>query len=138
MALIAVAAAGLALYWEVRVMPAKPANQDAIRIVHVIIDRNTRDQYVAQVKAFAQSFHFALRTSQTSPDSNDVVLHMERDDVWMVSVMVSPIGGNDPVYEIYMYTKSEKPVSPMSLDPLVEGLKVFTSAVAGAVVTEKR
>jgi hypothetical protein len=95
-----------------------------------------RDQYVGQVKAFAQAFGFKLTLSQTSPYPNDIVAHMERNDVWTVGVMRSKLEAADPIYDFAFYSSADPSPSPASLDTVVEGLKHFLGQIQGAVVTE--
>jgi hypothetical protein len=127
------------LYWQDRVMSAKPKVHKtfhAIRAVEVSIDGHVRDQYVRQVKEFAQVFSFKLTFSQTSPYPNDIVAHMERNDVWTVGVMRSKLDAADPTYDFAFYSHANPPPAPASLDTLVEGLKHFLGQVEGAVVSE--
>jgi hypothetical protein len=133
---MAVIIAGLAVYWQDRSMSAEPKVYHAIRAVKATMDWNARDQYIAEVKAFAQAFGFTTNFSQTSPNPNDIVAHLERDHVWTVGSWGSLFGGPELIYEFAFYSK--RPISPASLDLLVEGLKLYLGRVPGAVVTEIR
>jgi hypothetical protein len=117
-------------------MSIEPKVYHPMRAVKVAIERNARDQYVEQVKAFANTFAFTPTFSQTSPDPNDIVVHLERDNVWMVGVMVTRLSATNLAYEFAFYTKRDQPISSTSLDPLVEGLRLYLGRVQGAVVTE--
>jgi len=119
-------------------MPARTHSQQAIRSVRVTIDANGRDAYVGQLKAFARAFHFIPYLSQTSRDPNDIVVHMQRDDVFAVSLLASPIGGATPAYEVFFYPTRNQSISPASLDPLVEGLKSHIARVQGALAEEPK
>jgi hypothetical protein len=133
----AVAATALALYWQDRIMSAEPKVYHAIRAVEVSIDGRVRDQYVGQIRAYAQAFGLKLTFSQTSPYPNDIVAHMERHDVWMVGAMKSKLDAADPTYDFAFYAPANRPTSPASLDSVVDGLKQFLGQIEGAVVMEK-
>lgn len=79
-------------------MPAEPRNH--VRAVKIAVDQSAHDQYVSQIKAFSEALGFSVQFSQTSPDPNDVVAHLARDDVWMIATLGSQLfGGPDLVYE---------------------------------------
>jgi hypothetical protein len=128
------------LYWQDGIMSAEPKvykTYHAIRAVEVATEGRMRDQYVGQVKAFAQAFGFKLTFSQTSPYPNDIVAHMERNDVWTVGVMRSKLEAADPIYDFAFYSYANPAPAPPSLDAVVDGLKSFLGQIEGAVVTEK-
>ncbi|MGC2776789.1 MAG: hypothetical protein WA418_14270 [Bradyrhizobium sp.] len=126
------------LYWQDRMMSAEPEVNHAIRAVKVAIKGGARDHYVGEVEAFAKTFGFTPTFSQTSPDPNDIVAHLDRDDVLIVAVMASKIGGLEPAYKVYFYANRNQSMSPASLDPLVEGLKLHLGGIEGAIVTETK
>jgi hypothetical protein len=117
-------------------MSAEPKVYHAIRSVKASIDPDARDEYLGQVKAFAQAFGFNVRFSQTSPYPNDIMTHMERHDVWMTGGPVSKLGASDLAYEFAFYAHANRPVSAAALDPVVDGLRNFLGQIKGAVVTE--
>ena len=119
-------------------MSAEPKVSHAIRMVNASIDPNARDQYVEQVKAFARAFGFTLTFSRTSPYPNDIVAHLERHDTRMVGVMASGFEAADLAYRFAFYVHPNRPISPASLDPVVEGLMHFLGRIEGAVVMEKQ
>ena len=119
-------------------MSAEPKVYHAIRAVKVSIDPNARDQYIAHVRAFAQAFGFTLTFSRTSPYPNDIVAHLERHDTWTVGVMGSDFETRDLAYDFAFYAHHNRPTSPASLDPVVEGLMLFLGRIDGAVVVEKQ
>jgi hypothetical protein len=127
----------VALYWQDRVMSAEPKVYHAIRAVTVSIDGSARGHYVGQIKAYAQAFGFKLTFSQTSPYPNDIVVHMERHDVWMVGAMASKLDAADPTYDFAFYAPANRSTLPASLDSVVEGLKQFLGKIEGAVIMEK-
>lgn len=117
-------------------MSAEPQVLHAIRAVRIGIDRKAREQYLNQMKAFAETFGFTTRLSQTSPDPNDIVVHMERNGIQIVSGMASRFGGPDLAYKVFFYAASDRQVSSSSFDSLVADLKRFLGQVEGAVITE--
>jgi hypothetical protein len=119
-------------------MSAEPKVYHAIRTVKVAIAPNARDQYMDQVKMFAQAFGFTMQFSQTSPYPDDIVAAMERGDISITGVMASRFEGPDLAYEIFLYSKRNPPAPAASFDPLVEGLKLYLSKIDGAVVTETK
>ena len=56
----------------------------------------------------------------------------------MTGAMASKYGAPDLAYEIAFYSKGERETAPASVDPLVEGLKVYLGQVKGAIVMETR
>ena len=112
---------------------SEPAIQRPIRFVRVDIRRDARDQYLAQVNAFARDRAFALRYSQTSPHPKNIVAHMEREDIRIIAVWDSD--ARDLAYEFAFYGVRGKSPSATMLDPLVEELKRYLGQIGGAVIT---
>jgi hypothetical protein len=114
---------------------SEPAVQHAVHIVRVDIRRDARDQYMAKVDAFARDRGLFLRFSQTSPDPNDIVAHMECEDVKIIAVMRSD--ARDLAYDFAFYGVRGIAPSASTLDPLIERLKGFLGQISGAVVTDR-
>ena len=114
---------------------SEPAIQHAIRIVRIDIRSEARDQYLAQVSAFARDQAFTLHFSQTSPDPNDIVAHMERADVRISAVIRSDARGLAYKFAFYGVRGNAPPVS--TLDMLVDRLKDFLGQIGGAVITDR-
>ena len=112
---------------------SEPAVQHAIRFVRVDIRRDAREQYLAQVNAFARDRAFTLRYSQTSPSPNDIVAHMEREDIKIIATWNSE--ARDLAYEFAFYGVRGQSPSATTLDPLVEELKHYLGQIGGAVIT---
>ena len=134
MAWMAVAIMAALVLWQERTM-SEPAVQHAVRIVRVDIQRDARNQYMAKVNAFARDRVLYLRVSQTSPDPNDIVAHMEREDVKIIAVMRSD--ARDLAYEFAFYGVRGIAPSASILDPLVERLKGFLGQISGAAITDR-
>jgi len=125
---------GVLVLWQERIM-SEPAIQHAIRVVRIDIRGDARDQYIAKVNAFARDQGFTLRFSQTSPDPNDIVAYMERDDVKVIAAMRSD--ARDLAYRLAFYGMRGKSPPVSTLDPLVERLKGFLGQIDGAVITDR-
>lgn len=117
---------------------SEPRAYHPIRIVLVQFDQSARAQYIQQLNSFAREFGFTIKFSQTSPDPNDIVAHLERHDVWTAGALASDLfGGPSLTYDFAFYGHRNLPVPDSVLDPLVAGLKLVLSGIDGAVVTEK-
>ena len=127
--------------WQERIMSREPGFVETyrpIRIVLVRLDQSARDQYIGQLNAFAREFGFTIRFSQTSPDPNDIVAHLERHDVWTAGALASDLfGGPELTYDFAFYGHRNLPVPDSTLDPVVTNLKRALSQIDRAVVTEK-
>ncbi len=119
-------------------MPAEMQSYKAIRAVNVIINLNQRDRYVSQLKNFATTHKFTAYFSQTSPDPNDIAVHMVRSDVELSCLYGEPFSsGPNLRYEIFFSGYLGRPTSAATLDPLVDALKKLMNQIDGAVVTER-
>jgi hypothetical protein len=133
MAWTAVTIMAALVLWQERTM-SEPAIQHAIRFVRVDIQTGARDQYLAQVNAFARDRGLFLRFSQTSPDPNDVVAHLESEDVKIIAVMCSD--ARELAYDFAFYGLRGKLPAASALDTLVDRLKGFLGQISNAVITD--
>jgi len=120
--------------WQEHFM-SEPAIQHAVRIIRVDIRGDARDEYMANVNAFARDQGLFLRFSQTSPDPNDIVAHMERQDVKIIAV--KRLDGRDLAYTFGFYGMRGIAPPVSTLDLLVARLKGFLGQIGGAVITER-
>lgn len=131
----AVAFVGVALCWQSHVMAPQSQAHLPLRAVKVAMSGEARDQYLSKVEAFADANGMIMRVSRTSPDPNDVVMHMERADAFIIAVLASPLGGANPTYEVFIYANREPPPPSATLDRLEQGIEHVLGQVDGAVVS---
>jgi hypothetical protein len=124
-------------------MIAKPflavsSGEAPIRAVKIVVPKGARDEYVHEIRKFASADAFAIRVSQSSPASEDVLIQLWRSDVMMVSGNASDTGAQDITFEIGIYKNANVPISASSIDRLIVDLRNTVGRVKGATFSQTK
>jgi len=119
-------------------MASRPQYNPAIRILRVTFERTARDRFVQQVKTFADTFGFEFRTKHNSPDPDEIMIYLWRDEIELIADNTTEASVSGLRFDIAFYSKYGRTISSAALAPLVEGIRHFVSEVPGATVVEKK
>jgi hypothetical protein len=103
-----------------------------IRAVKIVIPKGTQNEYVDQIRRFADLDAFAIRVSHSSPDAEDILVQLWRSDVNMDSVNASDTGAQDITFEIGIYKSANIQIPSASIDQLVADLQKTVGHIKGA------
>jgi hypothetical protein len=122
---------------EGHTMAAQHESQSPIRLVDIRMEKGAQNQFVDQMRKFAQAFGFTTRIRHSSPKPDDILFQMWRFDVKLIGGNVSNTGAPDLTFGIGFYRNRPEPVSPEIVDRLAEGLKLFVGQIAGVTFSER-
>jgi len=118
-----------------QIRPVGAATQLPLRTIDIILARDLREQYVIQIRKFSDTYAFAIRVSQSSPDPDDILVQLWREDVKLIAVNGSDTGASDLTYFIGIYENGDHPIPVTAVDQLVEGLRDTVGQIEGAIFT---
>jgi hypothetical protein len=109
-----------------------------IRLVYVQMDRSERNDFVRQVRRFADQHHFDLNIRQLAPDPDEIFFQLSRDNILLLGS--NNANGRTPEFRFSFafYRQREKPPPSLAeIDPLMASLKKMLADVPGLVVTKE-
>lgn len=109
-------------------------SQQAVKSFRITIGQNSLDEYVAQLKNFADKNMLAMHVGQSSPDSRDIIYEMWRADVNIIGSYLDQPG----VYDFSFYAAKAKPLDPLVLDGLIKSLRDAIIKLQGASISEEK
>ena len=111
--------------------PAAAATELPLRTINVTLAKDQREQYVDQVRKFADSYAFAIRVAQSSPNPDHVLVQLWREDAKLISVIIPDRTAQSLTYFIGIYGNGDHPLPTTAVDQLVEGLRHTVSEIEG-------
>lgn len=120
------------------VMSANSGNELPIQVLEVRIPTFATDQLVDRIRNFAETYAFAIRVSQSSPDPNNIFVQMWREDIKLIGSNVSDTGASDITFKTFFYKICDRPISAEIVDQLVGGLKRIIGEVEGITFSEEK
>jgi hypothetical protein len=121
--------------FTVEVGTASSATELPVRIVKVTFERTAREEFVKQVRKFADTHAFAIRVSQSSPDPDDTLVQMWRQDAKMLVVRVRDTSAQQLRYDVGIYANGDRSLPMTAVDQLVEGLRLTVQPIPLATFT---
>jgi hypothetical protein len=129
-ALIAVAG-----FMGLSVMVTRAAVELPVRALKITFSKSAREEFVAQIKKFADEHAFEIRVSQSTPDPKVTLVQMWRADAKMLAVHVRHASTQDLRYDVGIYTNGEQLLSMTAVDQLVDGLRFSIKPIPSAMFT---
>jgi hypothetical protein len=117
------------------VMATRAAVELPVRDLKITFSKSAREEFVAQIKKFADEHAFEIRVSQSTPDPEDTLVQMWRADAKMLAVHVRDASTQDLRYDVGIYTNGEQPLSMTAVDQLVDGLRLSVKPLPSATFT---
>ncbi|MPZ10979.1 MAG: hypothetical protein GEU89_12330 [Kiloniellaceae bacterium] len=117
------------------VMATRAAVELPVRDLKITFSKSAREEFVAQIKKFADEHDFEIRVSQSTPDPEDTLVQMWRADAKMLAVHVRDASTQDLRYDVGIYTNGEQPLSMTAVDQLVDGLRLSVKPLPSATFT---
>ena len=117
------------------VMATRAAVELPVRDLKITFSKSAREEFVAQIKKFADEHAFEIRVSQSTPDPEDTLVQMWRADAKMLAVHVRDVSTQDLRYDVGIYTNGEQPLSMTAVDQLVDGLRLSIKPIPSAMFT---
>ncbi len=94
------------------------ADKLPIRTVKVTIAKTQREDFINEIKTFADSYGLAFRVAQISPNPEHIHVQMWREDVSIDALNNSDTGAPDLTYAIFFYTNGDHPITIRETDQL--------------------
>jgi len=119
---------------------AMAENTDAgmpIKVVNVTIRKEFLNQFVSQTKKFAEDNAFAIRVAHSSPNPNDILLQLWREDVKLIGVNIANTDSTNLAFEIGFYRNGDKLISGDSITQLVVDFKKTVGQVQSATFPDE-
>lgn len=109
-----------------------------IRLVYVQMDRSERNDFVRQVRRFADQHHFDLIAKQLAPDPDEIFFQLSRDNILLLGSNRSNRRATEFQFAFIFYRQREKPPPSLAeIDPLMASLKAMLADVPGLVMTKE-
>src|SRR3546814_11468872 len=70
------------------IIATRAAVELPVRALKITLSKSAREEFVAQIKKFADEHAFEIRVSQSTPDPDATLVHMWRADAQIVVVEV--------------------------------------------------
>src|SRR3546814_17224447 len=82
------------------IIATRAAVELPVRALKITLSKSAREEFVAQIKKFADEHAFEIRVSQRKPDQDDPLDHIWRADTKMLVVHVRDPNAKNTKYEI--------------------------------------
>ena len=107
-----------------------------IRKLRVSFDRSQFLNFIHQLHVLADEYSFAIRAGYSSPDPEDVLVQMQREDVRIIGYNSSPAGESVVVFKIGIYNNTDKKLPDLLLDNIIGDMKRAVGGIASLVFRE--
>lgn len=116
------------------VVGAKVPPELPIRSMHATVAAQDRNEFVSQLRKFADSNAFAMRVGESTPDGQHILVQMWREDLKVLAL--NPL---DPqVFRISFYQNDAEPVWPDLIEALIKDLKSTIGTIEGLSIQERQ
>lgn len=112
----------LTLIWG-NAIAANPAPELPVRALVVTMAKGGLQNLLEQLRQFSDENAFAIRTSQSSPDPEHILVQMWREDIKGVGVNTSETGAADISYSVAFYRNCNDAVPEWAFDAVVTRLR---------------
>lgn len=97
-----------------------------IATMSCVVQADQNDQFVDNLRAFAELNQFAIRVGHPTPDAADFTIQLWREDVKMI--LVNPFAAHE--FRIQVYKNEQGTLSSELVDKLVKQLRDSVKGVA--------
>jgi hypothetical protein len=118
-------------------MAASRVPQSPVRVLVVTIARGALQDFLEQLRSFADADAFALRAGQSSPDPEKILIQMWREDIKVIGVNTSEAGAADITYSIALYRTCGDDVPEWAFDRVIARLREVLGETEGVTSQEK-
>jgi len=114
-----------------KAIAANPAPELPARTLVVTMTKGVLQDALEQLRRFSDENGFAIRTSQSSPDPEHILVQMWREDIKGIGVNTSDTAAADISYSIFLYRNCNDAVPEWAFDEVATRLRKVLAKTEG-------
>jgi hypothetical protein len=113
---------------------SRPEPQLPVRSIDVTVGKGAREKFFDRLRTFADAHAFAIRIAPTTPDRENFLVQMWREDIKIVAVTSL----RPETFHIGFYRNDTEAAATAAYDVLVTDLRHAVSEIEGSTFSETK